>query len=161
MHLYFTIRGIRQSIESFEKFMQTQMFPWKRINLETGKEEISMVQGAYRDAGPFKEYIFPEECLEEVLEMMGYFKGDMKEWGISEFKNFLIRKFLGNGVRKIPKEIKTPLGIGVLGFVTQNSDGTQSFLKYRFIERRGVVIDFIGIKDDERKDAWGYNQEML
>lgn len=162
MHLYFIPRGIRHSIEIFEKFMQTQMFAWKRVNVKTKKEEITMVQGAYRDAGPVKEYIFPEECLDEVLEMLGYYDKTQTEWGISDFKNFWLRRMLGNKVRKIPKKIKVYPDIPKMSLLATREDGTQEYKPYRYIERRGVIIDFIGIKKDERQNnAWGYKQEML
>lgn len=145
MHLYFIPRGIKQQIEIFEKFMQTQMFPWKRKNLETGKEEVTMVQGAYRDCGMFKEYVFPRECLNEVLEMMG--KENLLDSGVSDFKKCFVRKLLGHGVKKIPKKIKEDNKTR-LGLLIYDDEGKPTFKPYRYIERRGVAIHFIGIKED-------------
>lgn len=113
------------------------MFEWKRKNLATGKEEIARVQGALRPIQLW-EYVFPEECIDEVLEMMG------DGWKLGKTKEATLRKMLGNGVKKIPK---------------QKNKSTN----YRYIEKRGVAIYPIGIKKD-RRQKWeevGYEQEML
>lgn len=162
MHLYFIPRGIRHQIEIFEKFIQTQMFAWPRFNLKTQETEISMVQGAYRDAGPFKEFVFPEECLGEVLNMLGY---DPKAvYGIGSMKQFALRRIIGNGIKPIPKIIKDNEN-PKLALITPSKDGSNKFQYYRFIEKRGVLITFIGIKKDKygiMKTAEGeYYQEML
>lgn len=163
MHLYFIPRGITHQWEMCSKFLQTQMFAWKRKNLKTGKEEITMIQGSLRVAGPFYEYVFPEECLKEVLDMMGYFDPVHTEWGINDFKNFWLRRMLGNGVRKIPKKIKDYPEIPKMSLIATNKEGKQTYQDYRFIEKKGIIFDFIGIKKDIRAshEAWGYEQEML
>ena len=146
--------------------MQTQMFPWMRkdLNKPKGKQEfLTMFQGAYRDAGPFKEYIFPEECLEDVLAML------MFDWAsyISQPKRWAMRRLLGNGVRAIPKEIPKYPNFAKCGLVTYDKKGKPLFRPYRYVEQRGVVLHFIGIKKDERGimevKATGekYDQELL
>ena len=148
MHLYFIPRGIRQQIEIFEKFIQTQMFTWERTNLITNEKEISMVQGAYRDAGPFKEYVFPEECLFEVLEMLGI--NPKKDYAISGLKMSLLRKIVG--AKKIPRNLKQPKNISFMGLIKEDSDGKVKVSPYRYIERQGVSIHAIGIKKDDFRD---------
>lgn len=44
MHFYFMTRAEQARTESFMKFMQAQMFPWKRKNLKTGKNDVVGVQ---------------------------------------------------------------------------------------------------------------------
>lgn len=139
MHLYFLVRGIKQQVELFNMFLQTQMFPWKRKNLKTGKEEVVQVQGALR-VFPFGyEYVFPEESLAEVCTMLDIKNG----WGLGKLRGFIIRHALGHGIMKIPKYKDVPTN--------------------RYIERRGIAIYPIGIKKDDRRkwEAIGYEQEML
>ena len=139
MHLYFLIRGLKQQVDIFEMFMQTQMFKWKRKNLKTGKEEICQVQGALRIIPFGYEYIFPEECLDEVLTML-----KVKDaWKLGKTREWIIRMALGNGVQKIPE------------YKEVNAN--------RYIEMRGIAIYPIGIKKDKREavEAWGFEQELL
>lgn len=157
MHIYFIPRGIRHQIEIFEKFMQTQMFPWLRKDIKTGKEFLTMFQGAYRDAGPFKEFVFPEECLADVLAMLGehekkIYVSDIKKWGM--------RKLMGNGIIKIPKNVKYPEGFARVGLMVKEN-GKSVFRPYRYVEHRGVVLEIIGIKKDRRGTFEGVEQEML
>ena len=141
MHLYFITRGIKQQRDLFVNFMQTQMLPWRRKNLKTGKEEVCMVQGALRPVELW-EYVFPEECLPDVLTMLEIHKMN-HNWGLSEYKRKALRKMLGNGVMPIPK--------------------FEPVKNKRFIEKRGVAIYPIGIKKDKTMavDKWGFEQEML
>lgn len=144
MHVYFMTRGIKHQRDIAVKFLQTQMFPWKRKNLKTGQEEIAMVQGALRPIELW-EYVLPEESLDEFLTMIGTEKGGVNTGGhFSKVKQAAIRKMLGNGVKKIPKTFK-PL------------------TEARYIERRGLAIYPIGIKKDKRQkwEEAGYEQEML
>lgn len=147
MHLLFFVRGIISQINQFEIFMQAQMFPWTRVNLKTGKKEIIQVQGGLRRAPWGYEYIFPKECLADVLTMLDIKPtGDETRWGLSAFKNYAFRKMLGKDyqgrkIKPIPKYIPVKFP--------------------RFIERRGVAIYPIGIKEDEEAEMRGYLQEML
>lgn len=142
MHLYFLVRGIKQQVALFEMFMQTQMFIWKKIDLKTKKEFVCQVQGALR-VFPFGyEYVFPEECLDEVLTMLD-FKNTMGG-GLGKFKTFIIRNMIGKGLKPVPKKFK----------ITNPN---------RYVEKRGLVLYPIGIKKDERKEMpqFGFNQELL
>ncbi len=141
--------------------MESQMFPWKRTNLRTGEEEISMVQGAYRDLGFCVEYVFPKEQLKEVLEMMGI---DPKKRGsdpkVSDLKKWIVRRALGNGVKKLPKKIPEPEWR--MGFFKQEGEKILTS-PYRYVETRAVMIHVLGIKEDKIKksEKLGYKQEML
>lgn len=174
------VRGIISQIDIFEIFLQSQMWIWRRTNLQVKREnkkltntqlrkkyskfitgateemiknfleqikegiEIIQIQGALRRMPFGYEYIFPEECLAEVLTSLEIEPENNKEYfGLSGLKKWIIRNIIGNGVKKIPKYTKIPTN--------------------RFIAKAGVVIYPIGIKKDmreERKD-WGYEQEML
>jgi len=156
------IRGIRAQIEMFEKFMQAQMFPWKRRNLKTGKWETMMVQGALRDSGPFKEYVFPKEALQEVLDMLEIdWKSNITS--IGDFKKFWMRRLIGHGLRKTPKKIITPIDYPRMSLVAVDENGKATIQNYRYIEKRGIDIIIIGIKDDKMQDfpQFGYHQEAL
>jgi hypothetical protein len=144
MHLYFLTRGIKQQRNVFVNFMQTQMFPWKRKHLKTNKDEFVQVQGSLRPVELW-EYVFPEECLDEVLTMLeinpkqNYNEG-LKGLG-NKAKLAALRKILG--ASKIPK------------FKPAKTN--------RYIEKRGMAIHAIGIRKDKRQKVpeWGYEQEML
>ena len=129
--------------------MQTQMFPWKRKDMKTGEEFITMTQGAYRDAGFCKEFVFPEECLKEVLSMLGVNSESCgSDYGISGLRKSALRKILGNGVIKIPKEIPEPeWKTGIFKMEGEKIMATP----YRFVEHTGVMIHIIGIKKDKRE----------
>jgi hypothetical protein len=147
MHLIFGIRGIMHQTEMFKMFLQTQMWKWKRLNVATGKEEVIQVQGALREVMfGFYEYIFPEECVDEVLTCLEIDDKARAPWwfGVGNMKMFMLRRMIGNGIYKIPKYKR----------VTTN----------RYIEKRGIAIYPIGLKKDKRgmcPDGSPYFQEML
>ena len=125
--------------------MQTQMWKWKRTNLKTKKEEITLVQGALRVMPVGYEYVFPEENLDEVLTMLNA-KETMKRYNLGKWKSRVLRYCLGKGdagdkVKPIPKYKEIPTN--------------------RYIEMHGVAIYFLGIKKDSYADMLGYHQEML
>lgn len=148
MHLIFMVRGLLQQVRLFEKFMETQMFPWKRINLKTGETEVVQVQGGLRTLPFGYEYIFPEECLDEVLTMLDA-EALMRQWNIGKLKTSVLRMMIGSGrdgdkILPIPKDyVRVPTN--------------------RYIEKRGMAIYLIGIKKDRREavEEWGYEQELL
>lgn len=145
MHLYFMVRGLKQQLELFEMFMQTQMFNWKRKNRETGQDEIIGVQGGLRVMPFGYEYIFPKECLNEVLTMLKVANNFEDNWNVGKLKTWLIRHVIGGDVKPIPY------------------DYTHS-PNHRYIEMRGVAIYLIGIKEDIEDwtpDGENYMQEML
>ena len=142
MHLYFLTRGIKQQRDIFVNFLQTQMWKWKRKNLKTKKEEISRVQGALRPVELW-EYVFPEECLDEVLTCLNITKDNLgtPKTFATKTKLSALRKMCG--AKKIKSYKKVP---------TSN-----------FISTAGVSIHPIGIKKDrrEKNKKIGYEQEML
>ena len=136
-------RGVQQQVDIFKIFMQAQMFPWKRKNLETGKDEIVQVQGALRPIQLW-EYVFPEESLNDVLTALEIpHENPHTGQGLSNLKIAALRKMLGNGVKPVPDY--------------------EPVKNYRYIEKRGIALYPIGIKTDKRdeKKDWGFEQEML
>ena len=95
--IIFLVRGTNQSFEVWKKFMETQMFIWKRQRLlrdekgnfipdgidengnekfKRGNEELTKVQGALRPMQIF-EYTVPED-----LDVYGFLKHyrDLMSW---------------------------------------------------------------------------------
>ena len=173
MHLYIIPRGIRHEIEMFEKYVQTQMLPWIRKNMKTNEYFPTMFQLGYRDAGPFKELIFPEECLFEVLDMLGYFKTATrkKDYAIGDIKMKVMRKIIGRGVKPIPKKVEHPNMYPRICLVQPliNKDGKETLqaIPYRYCHADRIAIHFIGIKHDKfgvmgpLPDGNSYYQEFL
>ena len=90
MHFVILARGAPKEFQMWREFMNSQMFWWKRQPLLKddkgnfipdgkdendnpkyirGPEEVTRVQGVLRPI-QFFEYVFPKECLPEVLAMM-------------------------------------------------------------------------------------------
>ena len=141
MHLAFITRGVNQEMELFKMFMQSQMFNWKRKNLKTGKDELCQVQGSLRPMQLW-EYVFPEECYDEVMTMLNRCSGAISG-SLSNSKAAILRKALGKGFMKVPKYKTIPSN--------------------KYVSTNGIAIYPIGIKKDKRQEvkAWGYDQEML
>jgi hypothetical protein len=167
MHLIFFVRGIYSQVEIFKTMIQGVYWKWRRINLDTNKEEEILVQGALRPSvfGTY-EYIFPEECLAEVLCIMGINKtnyGSYQNGGSIKEKVQMatLRKIFGAG--KIDDKIfEEALKIPPTLIINNIWRG----LSHCIIP--GVAIHCIGIKPDERKDfdftgvgLGRYNQEAL
>jgi hypothetical protein len=158
------MRGIYSQIEVLKTQLQCTFWKWKRLNLDTGKIEEILVQGALRPSvlGAY-EYIFPEECLAEVLCVMGI-KGE-EHTHSDRFKDKLRLAFLRKvfGAKKIPKSfyeeaIKIPQSLIIAG--------TWRGLSHCIIP--GTAVHCIGIKADDRRDfdftkegLGRYNQEAL
>lgn len=147
MHVIFGARGVMHALNLFETFMQAQMWTWERTSLKTGKPEKALVQGALRKMPlGLYEYVFPEEHLGEVLNMLQFYQGSDKQYysknHIGKLGLMFTRKILGNGIKPIPKVEYKPS---------------------RFIPLQGIALYPIGIKYDktEEKKEWGYKQEML
>lgn len=147
MHVYFFLRGIKHEMELTEKFLQTQMFPFKRKRLSTGKHEVAMAQGALREIKLY-EYVFPEESLDEVCTMLKLGSPDEKgEVKVGKPEASLrpmiygIRKMLGAKALKKHKSVPTT----------------------KYIHRNGVALTMIGVKKDKRAEVkdWDYEQELL
>lgn len=142
MHLNFISRGIKQNRDLFVKFLETRMFTWKTKDLK-GNEVLQSVQGALRPVELW-EYIFPEECLPEVLGMLGIDPSKTEDYGSLSQKMQLgvLRKMLD--CKEIPKN--TP--------VVGNS---------QFVFHDGMAFHVLGIKEDVRQkvEKWDREQEML
>ena len=103
--------------------------------------EEALVQGALRPVELW-DYVFPEECLNDVLSMLEINPEtqNMEGWGMDRIKKQLLKRYLG-GLEDIPKYDKV--------------------VPPRFIEKRGIALYPLGIKKDLRGKGWGYEQEML
>ena len=128
------------------------------MNLETGKEEIHLVQGALRPSilGAY-EYVFPEDCLPEVLSIFGITKNEsygFKKIGLKA-RHFGLRKLFG--AKKIPKKyLEEAKKINPEVFISNSHRG----LGHCIIP--GVAIHVIGIKKDRiGEHVSGYYQELL
>ena len=150
MHLFIFIRGVQQFAELYKSHLQCQYWKWKRVNAKTKKEEYVLVQGALRQSylGCY-EYIFPEECLSEVIAVLG-----LVEKEAYSFKLNAIRKMMG--LEKIPKKnfeeakkIKTDITI----------NGSMRGLSGINVAGTGCAV--IGIKRDIRGEMYGFIQEAL
>jgi len=160
MHLYFYVRGVPSQVKLFEAHLQSQYWIWRRINLETNKEEETLVQGALRQSvlGAY-EYVFPEECLADVLAVLGI-TTTSHIGAVNTAKNFLNLSILRKvfGCKKIPpKALKKAAKITP----TMSIDGTMRGLSNIIIP--GAALHVIGIKKDRREKApqFGFEQEML
>jgi len=135
-------RGIKQNRDLFVKFMETQMFNWKTKDLKTGKDVWQTVQGALRPVELW-EYVFPEESLGEVLEMLKINPKNQEKYGnLSQSLQLkTLRKMLN--AEPIPEDTELK--------------------QTHFVFVNGMGIHPIGIKKDEFKDVkeWNRGQEML
>lgn len=151
MHLYLYPRGIKDRSDLWVSMAQNLFWQWERKSLATGKMETSLVQGSLRPTiwGAY-EYIFPEECLAEVLAVFGVFSNNTHK------KVIFMRPFFN--CRKIPNKVFDE----VKKIITDiKVTGTRRGLASCTV--RGVALEVIGIKKDERK-IWkeaGYEQELL
>ena len=169
MHLILLTRGIQQQVDLWKMYMQTQMFNWKRQPLlrdkdgkfiknedgtyKRGAEEFTKVQGALRPIQLY-EYIFPKECLPEVLGMMDLHKqGELRP----EMKKvaWLLRK--GMGAKPMPDipEIKDK----EIYQITNKFVPTNAVATYPIGIREDITKDFL-FKLGDGTDA-GYYQEGL
>lgn len=167
MHLYFGLRGVKHMSDLFETHAQSQYFLWERENMNvcscnhpkhdgkckscecnsfSRRKETFNLQGSLRPVQLY-EYVFPEECLEEVLtmfqmsdEVMDYHENSLGKIGkffLDKFRKILGLKPIPRGIpRKEPKHI---------------------------IPLHGVTLHPIGIKTDIKKEMpeFGYYQEMI
>lgn len=153
MHLFFFVRGVFHQVEIFKTLAQSQFWKWERINLKTKKVEIKLVQGALRPTilGAY-EYVFPEECLSEVLAVLGIPKVNTNKG----FRLWTLRKLFS--CKKIPeKNLKEASELPDTIAINGSMRGLSNLIV------AGVGIYPIGIKKDMRQ-KWkevGYEQEML
>ena len=164
MHLVFFMRGIYNQVEVLKTQLQCTFWKWKRINLDTNQEEEIMVQGALRPSvlGAW-EYIFPEECLAEVLAVLGI-KGEgytAADQFKDKFRLAFLRKIFG--VKRITKKMYEEAAKISPTIIIK---GTMRGLSHCIIP--GTAIHCIGIKHDDRRDfdfskegQGRFNQEAL
>jgi hypothetical protein len=164
MHFQFYVRGIFPQVELWKSMAQGCFFKWRRTDLETGKEDIVLVQGALRPSvlGTY-EYIFPKESLSTVLCIMGLDSPErigVQDSFMSRARLAALRKILG--VKKIPKENFREAAEMPESIIIGNSERGLSHLKVP-----GVAIHPIGIKEDRRIEMYDpvdkktYDQEAL
>jgi len=171
-HLVLMTRGIQHQIDIWSKFMQTQMFWWKRQPLlkdkdgkfiktgevdkegnpiyERGKEEVTKVQGALRPIQLW-EYVIPEECMGEALAMLGKHKEEQLK----------LRPEVNSpawALRKLLKLQKVPV-------IPEIQDKEVYQITDKYIPMNAVAVYPLGVKKDKKHDfifgKEGYYQEGL
>jgi hypothetical protein len=163
MHLIFYIRGINNQVEFLKTQLQSLYWKWNRTNLDTGLEESILVQGALRPSvmGAW-EYVFPEECLKEVLAVIGakeeYTHADRFK---DKFRLAFLRKIFG--AKKIPKKIYDEAAK-----IPQTIMLNDSWRGLSHCIVPGTALHIIGTKADDKRDfdfsdvgQGRYNQEAL
>lgn len=157
MHLYLYVRGKFEQVELWKAHAQTSYWKLRRINNETGEEEIILVQGALRPSvlGAF-EFVFPKEALAEVCSFFGITENTSCGFGRMglETRHFAMRKIFG--CKKIPKKILKEATTIPPTFSTEEFERGASNCIIP-----GVAWHIIGIKDDVMGEMGGYTQEML
>ena len=156
MHLILLTRGIQHQVDIWKQFMQSQMFWWKRQPLlkdekgnyipdgvdengqpkyKRGAEITTRVQGALRPMQLW-EYVFPEECLPELLAAMNIHQMGKLRPEVNKVA-WLLRKAMG--AKPMPQfpELKGK---------------TSQELTSRFIPHDAVATYPIGIKYDKKQD---------
>jgi len=150
MHIYFTIRAIYSQVELWKTLTQCHFWKWIRINIKTGKEELFIVQGALRPTvlGCW-EYVFPEECLNEVLSVF-----QVHEKNHHDYRLALFRKVLG--CKRIPhKNFVEAAKIPSIRML----ENSMRCLHHGCVD--STAVHCIGIKKDPRIELGGYYQEAL
>ena len=156
MHFVILTRGAPEQVDIWKKFVETQMFNWKRQPLlkdaqgkfipdgedengapkyKRGPEQVTRVQGALRPI-EFYEYVFPQECLPEVLAMMNLHKGDNLRPEVAA-PAWIARKIMK--LKPVPK-------------FPELYDKTTQELTSRFIPTTTVATYPIGVRSDFKKD---------
>jgi hypothetical protein len=151
--IVFLARGINQQFETWKMFMQSQMFTFKRKNLEFCKcnahkdvhgtpacqcpkfeprEEFSRVQGALHPIQLF-EYVVPEECIPEALAMQQNMHQIGKMRPEAETLGWILRKAMKLDKIVVPEELKL-------------KDYQQ--ITSKFVPMNGVAVYPLGFKKD-------------
>lgn len=149
MHIFFYVRGVQHQVNIFLTLAQAQFWVWERKDLKTKKKFKTLVQGALRPSvlGCY-EYVFPEECLSEVLAVFG-FTNEPKD-----FRTSMLRKILR--CQKIPKKYFSEAKKIETNIMLNDSCRGLSNLVVP-----GCGNGLIGMKKDKRGDMFGYEQEAL
>ena len=164
MHLVLYIRGVKSQTDLWISMAQGLHWKWRRVNKETGEDEIVLVQGGLRPSmlGSW-EYIFPKESLPEVLCIMGVTNKKAGIYGTIRFKNArmnVLRKILG--VKKIPNSIFKKAAALPDSIVIDDCERGLSHIKVP-----GVAVHVVGTKEDVMGEIYdsghehSHYQEML
>lgn len=157
MHLYFFVRGKIERVELWKIHAQTAYWKFRRFNNKTGKDEMTLVQGALRPSvlGAY-EYVFPKEALAEVCSFFGIKSNDSYGFGRlgQTLRHAALRKIFG--CKKIPKKI------------LEEANKIPSCISTEEFERGlhdciilGSPVHVIGIKEDAHGIVGDYTQEKL
>ena len=163
--IIFIARGINQQFEIWKTFMQSQLWPWKRKNLNICKcgatkqvheqgatlcpkfepmELNQRVQGSLRPIQIF-EYVVPEECIPEVLAMQNLHQIEKYRPEIETIA-WPLRKAMGLKKINIPDDIKKK---------------TRAEITEREIPMQGMGVYAIGYKEDQKGPInFGPNQDF-
>lgn len=143
-------RGVQHQVDLWHTLIQGQFYK-QEIEVD-GKKINRIVAGALRPIQLW-EYVFPEECLNQVLFKLGKNKDSENYWGKGYAKYAVAPLRMALGARPLPKDPKlyqTPTELlGVMPNI------------------KGVAVEIIGIKDDARGEyidngeRTGVIQEML
>lgn len=157
MHLYIFVRGKFTQVEEWKAHAQAAYWKWRRINKNTGQEEVVLVQGALRPSvlGVY-EYVFPKEALAEVCAFFGITRN--YSYGFSrlgiELRHASLRKIFGS--KKIPDSaLDSAKEIPDTYTTAEYERGFGSCII------PGVAIHAIGIKEDKQITLGDYIQEAL
>lgn len=152
MHLYLYARGIIQQVRLWEAMAQGQFWQWERYNPETEKTEKTLVQGALRPSvlGAY-EYIFPEDCLAEVLAVFGLNQNKEKGLRLATLRRVFGASKISRKTWREAKEIKPSIIL----------EGSKRALSG--VNVPGVSLHVIGVKKDTHAHlkASGLVQEWL
>lgn len=153
MHLFMGLSGAKIVLQQVIDCLNAQAFHTKRTNMVTGKVEPYKVQGVWRPI-EFGHYVFPEECLNEVMNML-----DLPD-KIRTFEavphlntyNAVMRKILK--LKKIPSMEELPV------LDDKDRNARTIFLK----EHLNIIP--VGIREDGKgprqfDNGMVYNQEWL
>lgn len=157
MHLYLFARGKYPQVEEWKAHAQAAYWKWRRINNTTGKEEITLVQGALRPSvfGAY-EYVFPNEALAEVCAFFGITTNTSYGFGKVglEIRHAALRKMFG--AKKIPKAILEKAAQTPATYTTEEYERGFSNCIIP-----GVSVHVVGIKGDGFGVIGNHTQELL
>lgn len=169
MHIIFATRGINKEFKEWKKFMETQMWWWKRQKLlkdsqgkfipdgeeedgtpkyKRGPEELTRIAGALRPIQLF-EYIIPEEGV-------GFVNGEQIQ--TSNLKELLAamnihhKDPLRSEMKPLAWMVRKALHLKPVPEFPELFGKTTKELTQRFIPHNGVATYPIGIRADKKQD---------
>lgn len=156
MHLVLMTRGIQRQVDEWKHSLLAQRYAYKRKNLDTGKEEVHVVQGALRPIELW-EYVFPAESINDVLLGMGINQGGLDRPEVKPVA-WMLRK--GMKLKPVPLDESK----GMTGYTPKGTLNGEKMQPTAVHDMRtpGVAIYPIGIKEDEIKEYdWGKEGRFL